>query len=129
MRSKSAGRNIQVNPAASSREPARDKREPSLVWTGEGHGTCKELGTARKNPPVYGDRHAETVMPGTRETLPHTAARSRNEQAYKPCKVKWRAVGRESEGAVVPRKQGQHNLVEGRASQDNTPLRSREPRR
>jgi hypothetical protein len=81
------------------------------------------------NPPVYGDRHVEKVMSGTREALPHTTARRRKEQTYKPYKVKWRAVGRESEGAILPMKQGQHNLAEGRASKDNTPLRSWELRR
>jgi hypothetical protein len=24
---------------------------------GEDHGSCRELGTAVKNPPAYGDRH------------------------------------------------------------------------
>lgn len=51
--------------------------------------------------------------------------KKRKEQTYKPRKVKWRAAGRESEGAVLPMKRGQHNLVEGRASKDHTPLRSR----
>jgi len=78
---------------------------------------------------VYGERHAVKVRPGTRETLPHTTKERRKERPYKPRKVKWRAVGRESEGAIVPRKRGQHNLAEGRASKDNTPLRSRELRR
>lgn len=64
-------------------------------------------------------------MPGTRETLPCTMEKNRKEQTYKPLKVKWRAAGRESEGAVLPMKRGQHNLVEGRASKDDTPLRSR----
>lgn len=41
---------------------------------GEDHGTREELGrAARKNPPVYGDRHVGTVVTGTRETLPRTA--------------------------------------------------------
>jgi hypothetical protein len=110
-------------------QPEKGKRVPSAERSREGRGTCEELGAARKNPPVYGDRHVKTVMFGTRETLPHTTARCRKEQTYKPYPVKWRAVGRESEGAVVPVKQGQHNLVEGRASKDNTPLRSWESRR
>jgi hypothetical protein len=40
---------------------------------GEGHGTREALGdAARKNSPVYGDRHAEKVVTETRETLPRT---------------------------------------------------------
>jgi hypothetical protein len=27
---------------------------------GEDQGSCLELGTATKNPPVYGERHVET---------------------------------------------------------------------
>lgn len=41
---------------------------------GEDHGTREALGSAaRKNSPVYGDRHAVKVVSGTRETLPRTA--------------------------------------------------------
>jgi hypothetical protein len=41
---------------------------------GEGHGTCEALGNAaRKNSPVYGDRHTVKVVPGTRKTLSRTA--------------------------------------------------------
>lgn len=41
---------------------------------GEGHGTCEALGkAARKNSPVYGERHVGKVVLGTRETLPRTA--------------------------------------------------------
>ncbi|HBU80115.1 MAG TPA: hypothetical protein DEF35_00520 [Paenibacillus sp.] len=37
---------------------------------GEGHGTREALGSAaRKNSPVYGERHVEKVGSGTRETL------------------------------------------------------------
>lgn len=120
-----------MNPAASLEVTLRrrDKREPSVERMREGHGTCEELGATRKNPPVYGERHVRKVMSGTREALPHTAVIRRKVQPYKPKTVKWRAVGRVSEGAIVPRKQGQHNLAEGRASKDNTPLRSWEPRR
>jgi len=40
---------------------------------GDGHGTREALGSAaRKNSPVYGERHAEKVVSGTRETLPRT---------------------------------------------------------
>jgi hypothetical protein len=39
---------------------------------------------------------------------------TRKERTYKPEQVKGIAAGRESEGDVVPRKQGQQNLVEGR---------------
>jgi hypothetical protein len=72
---------------------------------GEGHGTREGLGeAARMNPPVYGDRHAATVMTGTRETLPRTTASAR--------RVKWGAAGRESERVEVPVNPGQHNLEE-----------------
>ena len=41
---------------------------------GEGHGTCEALGSAaRRNSPVYRDRHVVKVVLGTRETLPRTA--------------------------------------------------------
>jgi len=40
---------------------------------GEGQGTREALGNAaRKNSPVYGDRHVEKVVTETRETLPRT---------------------------------------------------------
>ncbi|MBP1997056.1 hypothetical protein J2Z66_008734 [Paenibacillus eucommiae] len=40
---------------------------------GEDHGTREALGSAaRKNPPVYGDRHARKVVLGTRENLTRT---------------------------------------------------------
>lgn len=89
----------------------------------------EELGAAaQKNSPVYRERHVKTVVPGTREALPRTTARRRKRRTYKPEKVKWRAAGRESEGAIVPKKRGQHNLVEGRA-ETNTPLCSWKSRR
>ena|GEM_PF-4165090 len=52
------GHNNKVNPAASSKRPRKwEKRMPSLELMDEGHGICKELGAAEKNPPAYGDRH------------------------------------------------------------------------
>ena len=52
---------------------------------GEDHGTREALGSAaRKNSPVYGDRHAVKVVLGTRETLPRTIFFFRKEQTYKP---------------------------------------------
>jgi len=53
---------------------------------------------AQKNSPVYGDLHVDKDEPGTRETHPCTANKSRNEQTYKLKKVKWSVAGRESEG-------------------------------
>jgi hypothetical protein len=50
----------------------------------EGHGTCEALGSAaRKNSPVYGDRHVVKVMLGTSETLPR-ARMFGKERTYKP---------------------------------------------
>ena len=52
-------------------------------------------------------------MFGTGETLLRTARVVKSEPISQA--VKWQAAERESEGAVVPRKRGQHNLVEERA--------------
>jgi hypothetical protein len=47
------GRNMKVNPAASSKRPRkREKRKPSPAYMDEGHGSCLELGAAVKNPPA-----------------------------------------------------------------------------
>lgn len=45
---------------------------------------AKNLEAARKNPPVYGERHAKKVRSGTREALPRTTNEDRNERTYKP---------------------------------------------
>lgn len=51
-------------------------------------------------------------MFGTGETLLRTVETVKSEPINQA--VKWRAAERESEGVIVPRKRGQHNLVEGR---------------
>jgi hypothetical protein len=54
------------------------------VELGEDHGTREALGSAaRKNSPVYGDRHVEKVVLGTRETLTRTDFFFRKERTYK----------------------------------------------
>lgn len=52
-------------------------------------------------------------MFGTGETLLRTAEAVKSEPISQT--VKWQAAERESEGVIVPKKRGQHNLVEGRA--------------
>ena len=52
-------------------------------------------------------------MFGTGETLLRTAKAVKSDPISQA--VKWQAAERESEGAVVPMKRGQHNLAEGRA--------------
>ena len=37
------------------------KRKSSLEYKGEDHGRCIDLGTASRNPPVYGKRHVLKV--------------------------------------------------------------------
>jgi hypothetical protein len=71
-----------VNPAASTKRTfgKKDKREPSPGDMGEGHGTREALGNAaRRNSPVYRDRHAEKVVTETRESLPRTATAVKSE--------------------------------------------------
>ena len=58
-----------MNPAASLKETVKDKEESSLGSLGEDHGTCVELGAARKNLSEYGERYVEKVVNGTGETL------------------------------------------------------------
>lgn len=84
------------------------------MYSCEGHGTREDSGrAARKNSPVYRDRHVRTVVFGTGETLLRTVKAVKSEPISQT--VKWQAAERESEGAIVPMKRGQHNLVEERA--------------
>ena len=83
------------------------------MYDGEGHGTREDSGcAARKNSPVYRDRHVRKVVFGTGETLLRTAGAVKSEPISQA--VKWRAAKRESEGVILPTKRGQHNLAEGR---------------
>jgi hypothetical protein len=61
-----------VNPAASLKKTFKDKEELSLGSIGEDHGTCVELGAARKNLSEYGERYVEKVTNGTGEILLYT---------------------------------------------------------
>jgi hypothetical protein len=84
----------------------------------------EDLGSAtQKNPPVYGDRHVSKVKSGTRETLPRTAWDAVESEPISP-KGEVASCGKGVGGGHSTEEARQHNLVEGRASQDNTPLRS-----